>query len=182
MKGLWFCLFVACSVAPAWAVKHPVPLEKGVKDEQCVGCHDSDDNRELGGNGATGPHGSKFAHILERRYEFNQAAIAGQTVSNLMPQPDLGPTGPYALCAKCHDLVQVTADSSFRQHSRHVNAGFSCSVCHTGHGVGRGASGADRLVSFDLRIVAGVNSAPPAYNRQTQTCALTCHGHTHAAQ
>src|SRR5581483_8440126 len=35
----------------------------------CTDCHNSDDNREFGGTGPNGPHGSTFLHILERRYE-----------------------------------------------------------------------------------------------------------------
>jgi predicted CXXCH cytochrome family protein len=31
----------------------------------CTDCHNSDDNREFGGAGPNGPHGSKFTHILE---------------------------------------------------------------------------------------------------------------------
>ena len=44
----------------------------------CTDCHNSDDNREFGGTGANGPHGSRWTHILERRYEFSQAALPGQ--------------------------------------------------------------------------------------------------------
>jgi hypothetical protein len=33
----------------------------------CTDCHNSDDNREFGGSGPNGPHGSRFTHILERR-------------------------------------------------------------------------------------------------------------------
>jgi nitrate reductase cytochrome c-type subunit len=40
----------------------------------CTDCHNSDDNREFGGTGPNGPHGSQFQHILERRYEFSQVA------------------------------------------------------------------------------------------------------------
>ncbi len=40
----------------------------------CTDCHNSDDNREFGGTGPNGPHGSQFSHILERRYEFSQVA------------------------------------------------------------------------------------------------------------
>ena len=43
----------------------------------CTDCHNSDDNREFGGTGPNGPHGSKWTHILERRYEFSQAATPG---------------------------------------------------------------------------------------------------------
>ena len=42
----------------------------------CTDCHNSDDNREFGGTGANGPHGSKWTHILERRYEFSQICHA----------------------------------------------------------------------------------------------------------
>ena len=71
----------------------------------CTDCHNSDDNREFGGTGANGPHGSKWTHILERRYEFSQAAVPGQTIGNLFPNPDPSAAGPYALCAKCHSLT-----------------------------------------------------------------------------
>src|SRR5581483_6468077 len=64
----------------------------------CTDCHNSDDNREFGGTGPNGPHGSKWWHLLERRYEFSQAAIPGGTVTNLFPTPDLSVAGPYALC------------------------------------------------------------------------------------
>ena len=39
----------------------------------CTDCHNSDDNREFGGTGPNGPHGSTLTHILERDYEFSQA-------------------------------------------------------------------------------------------------------------
>ena len=44
----------------------------------CTDCHNSDDNREFGGVGPNGPHGSKWDHMLERRYEFSQAPGPGQ--------------------------------------------------------------------------------------------------------
>ncbi|HXW13474.1 MAG TPA: hypothetical protein VEN79_03105, partial [Terriglobia bacterium] len=68
----------------------------------CTDCHNSDDNREFGGLGPNGPHGSKWTHILERRYEFSQAPAPGQLITNLFPTPDLSVNGPYALCGKCH--------------------------------------------------------------------------------
>jgi hypothetical protein len=147
----------------------------------CTDCHNSDDNREFGGTGASGPHGSKYTHILERRYEFSQAAIPGQAIGNLFPNPDVGPAGPYALCAKCHNLSTILANSSFVEHARHVNAGFSCSVCHTAHGMGAQAAtiSGERLVNFDASVVAPSGSAPISYNHATGSCTLTCHGRTH---
>ncbi|HET7841493.1 MAG TPA: cytochrome c3 family protein [Terriglobia bacterium] len=153
----------------------------------CTDCHNSDDNREFGGNGPNGPHGSIFQHILERRYEFNRAAIPGRVVTNLFPFPDLSAQGgasggPYALCAKCHDLRQVMNTTSFTEHARHVQQdGFSCSVCHTAHGMGAQSEGisGERLVNFDGNIVAPEGSAPISYDRATNSCSLVCHNHVH---
>ena len=165
----------------------------------CTDCHNSDDNRESGGTGPAGPHGSKFSHILERRYEFSQVVPGlppsggpGSTIQNLQPLVlDASAGGPYSLCAKCHDLNNVFADASFKKHSVHLKAGFSCSVCHTSHGMGSTPSnpGGDRLVSFDLRVVAPLESsgvagnkpavAPIAYDRVSSTCTLRCHNFNH---
>ena len=147
----------------------------------CTDCHNSDDNREFGGSGPTGPHGSLNAHILERNYQFSQAASPGTTITNLYPNPDLSPLGPYAMCAKCHDLMQIIANTSWPQHSEHINDGFSCSVCHTAHGIGalNGSVSGERLVNFDLNVVGPNGTNPISYNRAANTCSLTCHGHAH---
>jgi predicted CXXCH cytochrome family protein len=151
----------------------------------CTDCHNSDDNRESGGTGANGPHGSQWLHILERRYEFSQAPQAGEPISTLYRNPDLGATGPYAMCAKCHDLAnQVAKNTSWSHHSNHiVNDGFSCSVCHTAHGMGAtsGSITGERLVNFDLNVVAANGGTAPSYNHAAGTCVLVCHGTTHNA-
>jgi predicted CXXCH cytochrome family protein len=167
----------------------------------CTDCHNSDDNREFGGTGPNGPHGSQFSHILERRYEFSQvapglppAAGPGSTVENLLPATlDPAAGGPYSLCAKCHNLANIFADASFTKHSVHIKAGFSCSVCHTSHGMGATSSNVsgDRMVNFDLRVVGQnttSNSAvsnyfqsPISYNRAANTCTLKCHNYNHNA-
>jgi len=147
----------------------------------CTDCHNSDDNREFGGTGPNGPHGSKFTHLLERRYEFSQTASSGGSIVNLFPNPDLTVNGPYSLCAKCHDLTQILANTSFSEHARHINDGFTCSVCHTGHGIGGQSTGVsgERLVNFDLNVVAPNGGDPISYSRATNSCTLTCHNHTH---
>jgi len=153
----------------------------------CSDCHNSDDNREFGGSGPSGPHGSIFPHILERRYEFSQAGAPGTAVSNLFPNPSLsaqgGPIGgPYAVCAKCHDLNQILSNTSFSEHARHVKQdGFSCSACHTGHGMGAqsGSITGERLVNFDIKVVAPNGALPISYNHATNSCSLVCHNHSH---
>jgi predicted CXXCH cytochrome family protein len=162
----------------------------------CTDCHNSDDNREFGGTGPNGPHGSRFSHILERRYEFSQvapgvppAAGPGSAILNLLPavvDPSAG--GPYSLCAKCHDLSNILSNASFSKHALHINAGFSCSACHTAHGMESNSSNitGERLVNFDLKVVGeNVSSSnvrsPISYNRGTGTCALTCHNYSHNA-
>ncbi|HVZ17787.1 MAG TPA: cytochrome c3 family protein [Terriglobales bacterium] len=149
----------------------------------CSDCHNADDNREFGGSGANGPHGSKWSHLLERRYEYNQAAVPGGTVTNLFPTPDLSVNGPYGLCAKCHDLNQVLSASSWSEHARHINDGFSCSTCHTAHGMGAvsGSISGERLVNFDGNVVGPNNTAPITYDRNNaaKSCTLMCHNHAH---
>jgi nitrate/TMAO reductase-like tetraheme cytochrome c subunit len=149
----------------------------------CTDCHNSDDNREFGGAGPNGPHGSANSHILERNYQFNQAAEPGGVVTNLFPNPDLTTTGPYALCGKCHDLSQVLNNAqSFKYHSLHISQyGFSCSVCHTAHGMGASSPtiSGERLVNFDVHVVAQNGATPISYRRSTNTCALVCHGAAH---
>ncbi|MGZ4815042.1 MAG: cytochrome c3 family protein [Terriglobales bacterium] len=149
----------------------------------CSDCHNADDNREFGGSGPNGPHGSKWLHLLERRYEFNQAAVPGGTVTNLFPTPDLSVVGPYGLCAKCHDLTQVLTTTSWKEHARHINDGFSCSTCHTAHGMGAvsGSISGERLVNFDGNVVGPTGSSPITYDRNNavKSCTLTCHNHAH---
>lgn len=149
----------------------------------CTDCHNADDNREFGGSGPNGPHGSKWLHILERRYEISQAPSPGAQITNLFPNPDLTVAGPYSLCGKCHDLNQIVADTSFQRHSTHVvELGVSCSVCHTAHGMGgtnANVSG-ERLVNFDINVVAANGANPISYNRATASCTLLCHGQSHS--
>lgn len=148
----------------------------------CTDCHNSDDNREFGGAGPNGPHGSRFNHILERRYEISTATTPGSDLLNSYPNPDLSVNGPYALCGKCHNLSVVLSPASFPEHNRHISdIGASCSVCHSAHGV-MGASGGisgERLVNFDLNVVAPNGTSPISYNRATNSCTLRCHGESH---
>ena len=148
----------------------------------CSDCHNSDDNREFGGTGANGPHGSRWTHILERRYEMSQATTPGALINDPFPNPDLSVNGPYAMCAKCHDLAnQVMKNTSFNDHANHINAGLSCSTCHTAHGMGAtsGNISGERLVNFDVNVVAPLSGMPISYTRATNSCTLVCHNVKH---
>ncbi len=150
----------------------------------CTDCHNGDDNREFGRSGSNGPHGSIYPHILERQYQFSQVAVSaapGTSITNLFAPPDLGPTGPYALCAKCHDLTNILSNASFNKHAYHINAGFSCSGCHVAHGMGSSNANVsgERLVNFDARVVGQNGTYPISYHRSTNTCTLTCHNYKH---
>jgi len=162
----------------------------------CTDCHNSEDNREFGGSGASGPHGSSYNHILERRYEYSQvleSAGPGTAIQDLTIAPDLSAAatggGPYALCGKCHSLANIVSDASFLPgpsgkggHFTHISEqGFSCSVCHTAHGMGGAAAGitGERLVNFDLKVVAPNGTTPVSYTHATNTCTLLCHGFYH---
>ncbi len=150
----------------------------------CTDCHNSENNREFGGTGPNGPHGSKNDHILERQYLMNQVgpgALPGTTIVNLNPTPILDPVpaSPYALCAKCHDLNYINSGATWTEHARHIQDGFSCSVCHSAHGVPAGTSSVtgNGLVSFDMNVVGSNNNVPVSYNGSK--CTLMCHGHAH---
>ena len=106
----------------------------------------------------------------------------GQAISNLYPNPDLSVNGPYALCGKCHDLAnQIMKNTSWNHHADHINVGVSCSTCHTAHGLGAasGTISGERLVNFDLNVVAPNGALPISYNRATNTCTMTCHQVAH---
>jgi predicted CXXCH cytochrome family protein len=150
----------------------------------CTDCHNSDDNREFGGSGPNGPHGSQNWHILEHQYQSSQApAGPGTTITiNLNPMPDLTINGPYGMCAKCHDLNIVMQQISWSGHQNHVyNDGVSCSVCHNAHGIGATTSNptGDRMIDFDVNVVGSNNGLAISYNRPANTCTLTCHNVAH---
>ncbi len=150
----------------------------------CTDCHNNDNAREFGGTGPNGPHGSKNDHILERQYLMSRVGAGtspGTLIVNLNPNPILDgtPLSPYALCAKCHDLDYINSRGSWSAHGRHIQKGFSCSVCHSAHGVPAGTIGVvgRALVSFDMSVVGSNEGLPVSYNGQT--CTLMCHEEAH---
>ncbi|MGB9253243.1 MAG: cytochrome c3 family protein [Candidatus Korobacteraceae bacterium] len=150
----------------------------------CTDCHNADDNREFGGVGPNGPHGSKWWHLLERQYLDSQAPGGPGTLItiNLNPSPDLSVNGPYGMCAKCHNLSIVMQSISWAYHNDHVYTdGFSCSTCHNAHGMPSTSDNPTgvRMVDFDLNVVGQNNGQPISYNQGSNSCVLTCHNVAH---
>ncbi len=138
----------------------------------CTDCHASDDGAGVGGAGPRGPHGSSYAHLLERQYLTSDRTIEGPS--------------SYALCYKCHERTVLLSNASgFPSHAKHViGSATPCSACHDAHGVSN-VAGNDRenahLVSFDLSIVKS-SGVPPSYSSDGPghgSCNLTCHGRVH---
>jgi hypothetical protein len=108
-------------------------------------------------------------------------ASPGTLIVNLNPRLvlDSAPASPYALCAKCHNLDYINISQSWSEHGRHIQKGFSCSACHSAHGVPAGTSGVtgSALVSFDMNVVGSNNNRPVTYNGSS--CTLRCHEKAH---
>jgi len=151
----------------------------------CTDCHNHDAARGLGGTAANGPHGSRYNHILERRYELEPvpATRGGSTAG--VPYAS-GLSGPYALCDKCHNVENqiLENDTVFGKHKLHVvEEGASCSTCHAPHGIQGGTlQGNSRLVNFDTAIVGPDSQGRLMINTATKTCYLRCHGENHSPE
>ena len=149
----------------------------------CTDCHNAEDNREFGGTGPNGPHGSKWWHLLEHDYEYSQAPGGPGTLItvNLNRHPDRSINGPYGMCAKCHDLNVVIRPNN-GPHRNHVwDDGFSCSTCHNAHGMQSTTANPTGLsmVDFDLNVVGKNGALPISYDSGSGTCVLRCHNVAH---
>ena len=150
----------------------------------CTDCHASEDARRLGGNGANGPHGSIYSHILTARYEVGRpmsgAVIGGTPAIAYTP----GPGGTAALCNMCHEVDEsILQDRSFKKHRKHVlEAGIACATCHDPHGIqdaGGNLTNNRALISFDLNIVGPDKNDRLYFDSVSRECYLTCHGVEH---
>ena len=56
-----------------------------------------------------------------------------------------------------------------------------CLECHTAHGMGSmsGNITGERMVNFDVNVVAPNGAAPISYSHAANTCTLACHGYNH---
>jgi len=133
----------------------------GARQMLCSDCHNNDQGPGARGSGPNGPHGSRYAPLLER---------------NLV-QVDFQAESPnaYALCYKCHNQGMLLAD---RFHSKHVrDERTSCSTCHDAHGV----QNQTHLINFNTLYVKPLNGRISYIDggNGRSTCTLTCHGSTH---
>jgi predicted CXXCH cytochrome family protein len=132
----------------------------------CGDCHNNDAGPGAGGSGPKGPHGSIYRPILERR----QVLTNGTTESAAV----------YALCYKCHARTQITDDTSFKEHSKHLSSpvNAACSTCHDPHGV----ESAPHLINLNRLYVTPSSSGRLEFvdnGRFQGACYLTCHGENH---
>jgi predicted CXXCH cytochrome family protein len=128
----------------------------------CTECHNNSSGMQAGGAGPTGPHGSAYAPLLERRQEF----------------PDFQPESSlvYALCYKCHSRTSILANASFPQHYQHVvTRTTACTTCHDPHGV----ETVPRLINFNTLYVTASSGGQLRYDAALRQCFLTCHGADH---
>jgi predicted CXXCH cytochrome family protein len=139
----------------------------------CMDCHNSDDGPRSGGSGADGPHGSRYAHLLARRYDSRDGTVESRDA--------------YALCYSCHSRASILNDESFPHHRKHVvEQRTPCTVCHDPHGIPRSpASESDHthLVNFATKIVrpepTGNRLQFRDLGRFAGSCTLSCHGENH---
>jgi hypothetical protein len=133
----------------------------------CTDCHNNDSGPRAGGTGPDGPHGSRYAPLLER-----------QLVTD-----DNTPESPanYALCYKCHSRTAILSDQtdSFKFHRLHiVDKQTACTTCHDSHGV------ADQraLINFN-KLYVKPNNGGLRFDGEggpgSRSCTLTCHGAAH---
>lgn len=132
----------------------------------CTDCHNSDSGPRAGGTGPDGPHGSRFAPLLERQ----------------LVMDDNTPESPanYALCYKCHSRTAILSDQpdSFKFHRKHiVDKQTACTTCHDSHGV----ADTRALINFN-KLYVSPNKGIISFNDNgpgNRSCTLTCHGSAH---
>jgi len=149
----------------------------------CSDCHNNDNARALGGAAANGPHGSRYEHILERRYELEPVpATPGASTLGVGYAPGL--SGAYALCDKCHDVDNrlLSSDTVFGRHQMHVvDQRASCATCHAPHGVQGGNPQFNaHLLNPDIGIVGPNQFGVLRIDTAARTCSLACHGKDHS--
>ena len=109
----------------------------------CTDCHSSD-----GSGSPAGPHGSIYPHILKRQYS---------TADNTSES-----AAAYALCYGCHNRTTILANTSFKEHKKHiVDEKTPCNACHDPHGIsitqGNSVNNTN-LINFWTQIVTPIGA------------------------
>jgi len=108
-----FGLLLALMAEPAFAGKHPMPLDKGVKEEECLQCHDDLTK-------------GKVVHAALSMGCFSCHVVRG---SGDATRVTLKTPRSTALCTTCHDNKKAT-DSN---NHLHAPVAVDCLRCHTPH-------------------------------------------------
>ncbi len=131
----------------------------------CTDCHSNNESRKDKGDGPSGPHGSIYEPILQRRLvwtDFSSESAAA-----------------YALCYKCHERNSILANESFSLHSKHVaDEKTACTTCHDSHA----SENNTHLINFNIRYVSKNSSGDLSWRDNgdlSGTCNLSCHGKDH---
>jgi hypothetical protein len=145
----------------------------------CSDCHNSERSTRAGGDGADGPHGSIYPHILMAQYEMPLASDPPSAYSASL----------YALCFRCHEETFVMgtgtafAKGGLNMHTEHVQTRrVPCFACHDPHGValtaGATTTGNAHLVNFDVDYTTSALVPVPAYQTfapANGSCIVSCH-------
>lgn len=138
----------------------------------CTDCHNNDEWTPTGTR-PRGPHGSRYAPLLERNYETNDFSSESYQT--------------YAICYKCHNRGFLIDDRArtFRHKKHVVDKQAPCAACHDAHGSRQNV----RLINFMLRDPAGRTVVSPSQNQRrleyislgqgSGQCYLRCHGRNH---
>jgi predicted CXXCH cytochrome family protein len=138
----------------------------------CTDCHNNDEWTPTGTR-PRGPHGSRYAPLLERNYETNDFSSESYQT--------------YAICYKCHNRDFLIDDRAhtFRHEKHVVDKQAPCAACHDAHGSRQNV----RLINFMLRDPAGRTVVSPSQNQGrleyislgqgSGQCYLRCHGRNH---
>ncbi|MBK5273636.1 MAG: hypothetical protein JJE30_01100 [Desulfuromonadales bacterium] len=155
----------------------------------CSDCHNSDESIKAGGSGPSGPHGSRYEHILMFRYDMPLAQAPRSSYSASL----------YDLCFRCHAESFIMGSSSgfvasgASEHATHVrDRGVPCFACHDPHGVsslslppGTPQNNA-HLINFNVDYAANSSVPSPFYqtlSSRSGSCTVSCHsvgGATHS--
>jgi predicted CXXCH cytochrome family protein len=138
----------------------------------CIDCHNNDQWTPHG-NTPSGPHGSRWNHILAREYQTED--------------PYMESMASYNLCYECHNRSTLLYGTGRFPHGNHViQQRTSCAVCHDPHGSQQNTA----LINFMTLTQAGVPVVRASSSGRLEfhptpgrpghgTCYLTCHGSNH---